>query len=281
MNASSISKLFTCLCFGLPLAASLPMTAAAQTSNAAHDGAVRNIVLVHGAWANGSSWSRVIPLLEARGFNVVAAHMPLTSLQDDDAAVEKAIDRITRANPGPVLLVGHSYGGVVIGDVPGNDPRVVGLVYVAAFAPDSGQSALSLLGTLSSPPPIQNYLVFDPAKIVDPANTFVWISDEGIARAFAQDLSPIEQRELAAVQGITALGGDLFATPTVTPAWKSKPSWFVISEHDDVITAGLEEREAQIIGATTIELPTCHVAMLQEPGRIADFISSAAESFSH
>ena len=280
MNASRITKLIACLCFGLPLAASLPTKVDAQASNAAHDDAVRNIVLVHGAWANGSSWSRVIPLLEARGFHVVAAHMPLTSLQDDDAAVERAIDRITLANPGPVLLVGHSYGGVVIGDVPGNDSRVVGLVYVAAFAPDTGQSALALLGTLSSPPPINNYLVFDPAKPVDPAKTLVWISDEGIARAFAQDLSPIEQRELSAVQGITGLG-DLLATPTVTPAWKSKPSWFVISGHDDVITAGLEEREAQIIGAKTIELPTCHVAMLQEPGRIADFIASAAESFNH
>ena len=280
MNGSRFPKLFACLCFSLPLAASLPTSAMAQTSNAAHDDAVRNIVLVHGAWANGSSWSGVIPLLEARGFHVVAAQMPLTSLQNDDTAVEEAIDRITQANPGPVLLVGHSYGGVVIGDVPGNDPRVVGLVYVAAFAPDSGQSALSLLGTLSAPPPINNYLVFDPAKPVDPAKTLVWISDEGIARAFAQDLSPIKQHELAAVQGITVLS-DLVATPTVTPAWKSKPSWFVISEHDNVITAGLEEREAQTIGAKTLELPTCHVTMLQEPGRIADFIWSAAQSFNH
>lgn len=110
--------------------------------------------------------------------------------------------------------------------------------------------------------------------------TSAWISDEGIARAFAQDLSPSEQRELAAVQGITAVG-DLFATPTVTPAWKSKPSWFVVSGHDDVITAGLEERESQAIGAITSELPTCHVAILQEPLRIAGFISSAAGSFNH
>jgi pimeloyl-ACP methyl ester carboxylesterase len=280
MNASRISKLFACLCFSLPLAATSPTTAMAQASNPARHDAVRNIVLVHGAWANGSSWSSVIPLLEARGFHVVAAQMPLTSLQDDNTAVEEAINRITQANPGPVLLVGHSYGGVVIGDVPGNDPRVVGLVYVAAFAPDAGQSALSLLGTLSAPPPINNYLVFDPAMPIDPAKTLVWISDEGIKRAFAQDLSPIKQHELAAVQGITVLA-DLLATPTVTPAWKSKPSWFVISEHDNVITAGLEEREAQTIGAKTLEFPTCHVAMLQEPGRIADFISSAAESFNH
>ena len=274
MNSLRIPRLLTFLCFALPLAASLSVPAVAQTSNAGHDQTVRNIVLVHGAWANGSSWSKVIPLLEARGFHVIAAHMPLTSLQDDDAAVERAIERITLANPGPVLLVGHSYGGVVIGDVPGNDSRVVGLVYVAAFVPDTGQSALSLLAGLSSPPPISNYLVFDPTK------TSAWISDEGIARAFAQDLSRLEQRELATVQGITAVG-DLLATPTVTPAWKSKPSWFVISGHDDVITAGLEKREAQTIGAKTIELPTCHVAMLQEPMRVADFISSAAESLSH
>jgi len=279
MNSLRIPKLLAFLCFGLPLAASLPVLAVAQASDAGANQKVRNIVLVHGAWANGSSWSQVIPLLEARGFHVVAAQMPLTSLQEDDAAVERTIERITQANPGPALLVGHSYGGVVIGDVPGNDPRVVGLVYVAAFAPDTGQSALSLLGTLSSPPPINNYLVLGPPMTFDPL-TPTWISDEGVARAFAQDLSPFEQRELAAVQGITAFG-DLQATPTVTPAWKSKPSWFVISAHDDVITAGLEQQEAQTIGAKAIELPTCHVAMLQEPGRVADFISNAAESLSH
>jgi pimeloyl-ACP methyl ester carboxylesterase len=274
MNSLRMPKFLAFLCFGLPLAASQPLLAVAQTSSDGASHIVRNIVLVHGAWANGSSWSQVIPLLEARGFHVVAAHIPLTSLKDDDDAVERSIEQITQTNPGPVLLVGHSYGGVVIGDVPGNDSRVAGLVYVAAFAPDTGQSAFSLLGTLSSPSPIQKYLVFDPEM------KFAWISDEGVARAFAQDLSPIQQRELAAVQGIFS-AADLVATPTVTPAWKSKPSWFVISGHDDVITAGLEQREAQAIGAKTIELPTCHVAMLQEPGRIVEFISSAAESLSH
>src|SRR6516225_8306005 len=232
MNSPRMSKLLTSLCFGLSLVASLPALAAAQASDAGANQKVRNIVLVHGAWANGSSWSEVIPLLEARGFHVVAANMPLTSLQNDDDAVERSIEQITQTNPGPVLLVGHSYGGVVIGDVPGNDPRVVGLVYVAAFAPDTGQSALSLLGTLSSPPPINSYLVFGPPMTFDP-QTPTWISDEGIARA---------------------------------------------SAHDDVITAGLEQQEAQTIGAKAIELPTCHVATLQEPGRVADFISNAAES---
>jgi pimeloyl-ACP methyl ester carboxylesterase len=271
MTISKILRGASAAIAGFSFATALAIGAAAQPSATQ---AVKNVVLVHGAWANGSSWSKVIPLLEARGFHVVAAQMPLTSLQEDDAAVERTIERITQANPGPVLLVGHSYGGVVIGDVPGNDPRVVGLVYVAAFAPDTGQSAFSLLGTLTSPPPITNYVVSDPTM------TSTWISDEGVARAFAQDLSPFEQRELAAVQGITAFG-DLQATPTVTPAWKLKPSWFVIAGHDDVITAGLEQQEAQAIGAKTIELPTCHVAMLQEPRRIADFISSAAEFFNH
>ena len=278
MTISKILRGASAAIAGFSFATALAIGAAAQPSSTQ---AVKNVVLVHGAWANGSSWSKVIPLLEARGFHVVAAQMPLTSLKDDDDAVERAIERITQANPGPVLLVGHSYGGVVIGDVPGNDPRVVGLVYVAAFAPDTGQSALSLLGTLSSPPPINKYLLVGPTMSLDPTLTPTWISDEGVARAFAQDLSPFQQRELAAVQGITSLLGDLFATPTVTPAWKSKPSWFVISGHDDVITPGLEQQEAQAIGAKTIELPTCHVAMLQEPGRVADVISSAAESLSH
>ena len=190
MNSLRIPKLLAFLCFGVPLAASLPVLAGAQTSDA--DMTIQSAILSSSTVPGPTDQAgrKVIPLLEARGFHVVAAHMPLTSLQDDDAAVERAIDRITQANPGPVLLVGHSYGGVVIGDVPGNDPRVAGLVYVAAFAPDTGQSALSLLGTLSAPPPINNYLVFDPTK------TSAWISDEGIARAFAQDLSPLEQHEL-------------------------------------------------------------------------------------
>jgi pimeloyl-ACP methyl ester carboxylesterase len=131
---------------------------AQQLSESSRDnfsGGVKNIILVHGAWADGSSWSGVIPVLAAKGYHVVAVQLPLTSLADDDAATERAIARITMAYPGPVLLVGHSYGGVVIGDTPGDDPNVVGLVYVAAFAPDSGESALSLLATLKVPSPIK------------------------------------------------------------------------------------------------------------------------------
>lgn len=232
---------------------------------------VKNIVLVHGAWADGSSWSSVIPLLEVQGFHVVAAQLPLTSLEDDDAATERAIARITAAHPGPVLLVGHSYGGVVIGDKPGNDPNVAGLVYVAAFAPDSGESALSLLGTLKAPPPIQHFLVFDKAQ------QFATISAQGVAAAFAQDLSKLEQVRLTATQGPTSLAA-LSATPTVMPAWRTKPTWFIVSAQDKVITADLEERLAERMSATTITLPTCHLAMLQEPLRVAEFIVQAATS---
>jgi pimeloyl-ACP methyl ester carboxylesterase len=242
-----------------------------QSSRDNFNHGIRNIVLVHGAWADGSSWSGVIPLLEAEGYHVAAVQLALTSLQDDDAVTERAIARITTAYPGPVLLVGHSYGGVVIGDTPGNNQNVAGLVYVAAFAPDSGESALSLLGTLKTPSPLTSFLDFDTA------NQFVTISPQGVAEAFAQDLSKPEQVLLTATQGPASVAV-LSATPTVTPAWRTKPSWFVVAAQDKAITAGLEESMAEKIGATTITLPTCHLAMLQEPRRVAEFIEQAATS---
>jgi pimeloyl-ACP methyl ester carboxylesterase len=247
---------------------------AQQLSESSRDnfsGGVKNIILVHGAWADGSSWSGVIPVLAAKGYHVVAVQLPLTSLADDDAATERAIARITMAYPGPVLLVGHSYGGVVIGDTPGDDPNVVGLVYVAAFAPDSGESALSLLATLKVPSPIKPFLLFDTA------NEFATISAQGVAEAFAQDLSKTEQVQLTATQGPTSVAA-LSATPTVIPAWRTKPTWFIVSAQDKAITADLERSMAERINATTITLPTCHLAMLQEPLRVAEFIEQAATS---
>ena len=226
---------------------------------------VKNIVLVHGAWADGSSWSGVIPLLEAEGYHVIAMQLSLTSLAEDDAVTERAIARITMAYPGPVLLVGHSYGGVIISDAPGNDPNVVGLVYVAAFAPDTGESALSLLGTLKTQSPLTPFLNFDPAF------QFVTISAQGVAEAFAQELPKPEQMLLTVTQGPASVAV-LSATPTVTPAWRTKPSWFIVASQDKAITAVLEEQMAQRMNATQITLPTCHLAMLQEPRRVAQFI---------
>jgi pimeloyl-ACP methyl ester carboxylesterase len=247
---------------------------AQQTPESSRDNpgrGVKNIVLVHGAWADGSSWSGVIPLLEADGYHVVAVQLPLTSLADDDAVTERAIARITMLYPGPVLLVGHSYGGVVIGDMPGNDPNVVGLVYVAAFAPDTGESALSLLATLTPSSPLKPFLDFDPAF------QFVTISAQGVAEAFAQDLPKPEQVLLAATQGPASVAV-LSATPTVTPAWRTKPSWFIVAAQDKAITAVLEEQMAARMNATTITVPTCHLAMLQEPRRVAQFIEQSATS---
>jgi pimeloyl-ACP methyl ester carboxylesterase len=128
------------------------------------------------------------------------------------------------------------------------------------------------LGTLSAAPPINQYLIFDTSK------QFATISPQGVAAAFAQDLSRLEQVTLTATQGATSVAA-LSATPTVTPAWRTKPSWFIVSAQDKVITAGLEERLAKRMNATTITLPTCHVAMLQEPLRVAEFIVQAAASF--
>jgi pimeloyl-ACP methyl ester carboxylesterase len=247
---------------------------AQQTPESSRDNpgrGVKNIVLVHGAWADRSSWSGVIPLLEADGYHVVAVQLPLTSLADDDAVTERAIARITMLYPGPVLLVGHSYGGVVIGDTPGNDPNVVGLVYVAAFAPDTGESALSLLATLTPSSPLKPFLDFDPAF------QFVIISAQGVAEAFAQDLPKPEQVLLTATQGPASVAV-LSATPTVTPAWRTKPSWFIVAAQDKAITAVLEEQMAARMNATTITVPTCHLAMLQEPRRVAQFIEQSATS---
>lgn len=263
------------LSVGLLLTAGFHRVGYAQQSpealrgNSSHS--VKNIVLVHGAWADGSSWSGVIPLLQADGYHVIAVQLPLTSLAEDDAATQRAITRITTAYPGPVLLVGHSYGGVVIGDAPGNDPNVAGLVYVAAFALDSHESALTLLSALPTPSPIAQFLVFDAT------GQFVTISPQGISQAFAQDLSKLAQVELAVTQG-PASASILSATPTVVPAWKTKPAWYIVSAADKTITAPLEEQMAEKIDARTITLPTCHLAMLQEPARVAEFIEQAAKS---
>ncbi|MDR3742149.1 MAG: alpha/beta hydrolase [Terracidiphilus sp.] len=243
----------------------------AESSRHDSNHGVKNIVLVHGAWADGSSWASVIPILEAQGYHVAAAQLPLTTLEDDDDAAERAIARITAEFPGPVLLVGHSYGGVVIGDKPGNDPNVAGLVYIAAFAPDTGESAYSLLGTLDVPPPISRYFQLDASQ------QFLTISSQGVASAFAQDLSGREQVTLTATQGPISLA-TLKTSTTVLPAWRVKPTWFIVAAHDKVITSALEQRLADRMNATTLTLPTCHVVMLQDPLRVAEFIVRAATS---
>lgn len=225
--------------------------------------AIRNVVLVHGAWANGSSWSKVIPLLVARGLQVTAVEIPLTSLADDVATVQRALDLETQ----PVLLVGHSYGGAVITQV-GNHPNVAGLLYVAAYAPDDGESALSLANAY--PTPVGKELRPDPSMM------FYKLSAKGIYEDFAQDLSPVEKLNLFVTQGPTA--GAALGSPISGPAWRSHPTWFIVAAQDRIISPRLEAMEAARMKATTITLNTNHVAMLSEPIRVAEFIARAADS---
>jgi len=240
------------------LVATVPTGATEQRSP---NRGVTNIVLVHGAWADGSSWSKVIPLLEAKGLHVVAVQLPLTSLADDVAAVNRAL----ALEDGPVLLVAHSYGGVVITQA-GNDPKVAGLVYVAAIAPQEGQSAFDLANAY--PTPALQELRVDQFG-------FLKLTPTGIREDFAQDLSDYEQTVLTATQGPTA-GGASLSAPVSAAAWRNKPSWFVIAAHDRVVSPTLQAVEAQQMNATTITLSSSHVAMLSQPYVVASFIRRAA-----
>src|SRR5262252_10644545 len=223
---------------------------------------VKNIVLVHGAFADGTSWGKVIPILEARGFHVVAVQNPLTSLSDDVGATR----RIIALQDGPVVLVGHSWGGAVISEV-GDDPKVAGLVYVAAYVPDVGKSANDTSNPFGATPG-------QKAIQVDTQH-FARLSEDGVLHSFAEGLPMAERRLVLAVQG--QIYGPMFDTKLTHAAWKTKPSWHVISMKDHTLSPAMEEAGAKKAGGVAIPIPTCHVAMLQEPQRVADVITEAAK----
>ena len=223
---------------------------------------VKNIVLVHGAFADGSSWAKTIPILESRGFHVTAVQNPLTSLADDANATR----RIIALQDGPVILVGHSWGGAVITEA-GDDPKVAGLVYVAAYAPDVGKSANDTSAPFA-PTPGQKSIQVD-------AQHFAWMSEEGILNHFAEGLPMSERRLVFAVQG--QIYGPMLDEKLTHAAWKSKPSWHVIASKDHTLTPAMERAGAEKARGKSIALPTCHVAMLQEPEKVADLISEAAK----
>jgi pimeloyl-ACP methyl ester carboxylesterase len=226
---------------------------------------IKNIVLVHGAWADGSSWSKVLPLLQANGLHAVAVQNPLSSIADDVAST----NRLINMQDGPVLLVGHSYGGAVITEA-GNNPKVVGMVYVAAFAPEEGETLGGMASKFPTPPAYSEFRQIEDG--------YLMLTPKGIAEGFAQDLSPGDQSLLLAAQGATQSA--ILATPIKKAAWHSKPSWFVIASNDRTISPEQEISTAKRMGAKTLTVATSHVAMLAKPKEVADFVIEAAASLS-
>jgi len=249
---------------GLPYLAVL-LTAIPMLTHAQSLYAVKTIILVHGAFADASSWSKVIPILEAKGYHVVAVQNPLTSLADDVAATK----RIVALQDGPVILVGHSWGGAVITQA-GDDPKVRGLVYVAAYAPDVGQSANDASGPFG--------LTEGQKQIRVDASKFAYMTSQGILEDFAQGLPTPERKLVLAVEGESY--GPMFAEKLTVAAWKTKPSWVVISAKDRMLQPAMEKDEVTRLHATATTLPTCHLAMLEEPKKVAAVITEAAEKAS-
>jgi pimeloyl-ACP methyl ester carboxylesterase len=218
-------------------------------------------VLIHGAFADGSAWSRVIPHLQAKGLGAIAVQNPLTSLADDVAATNRAIAQAG----GPVVLVGHSWGGAVITEA-GLDDRVIALVYVAALAPAAGQSCNDVMKGYPTAPGLQ--------KAKGDAFGFVWLPPQAVAEDFAQDLPASETAVMAATQGPVA--AQCFATPLTKNAWASKPSWFIVATKDRTLDPGLLRDSAKRLNAKAVELATGHVPQLSKPAEVAAVIIEAA-----
>ena len=223
-----------------------------------------NIILVHGAWADGSCWSDVIERLQAEGFAVRAPQFPLTSLADDVARLREVLD----FHDGPTIIVGHSYGGQIMTALGEDTPNVVGLVYIAAFGLDEGES----LGALLSQGPVTPAL----AHQFTDSRGYVWLSEDDFVNHFAGDVDPTRARVMYAVQ--QALASSAFADVMGIPAWKSVPSWYLVAENDEAIPPDAERQFAARMGATTVEIPSSHVAMVSHPAEVADLVEKAASS---
>ena len=219
---------------------------------------------MHGAFADGSSWNKVIPLLEAEGFTVTAVQNPLKSLSEDVATTKRVLD----AQKGDVVLVGHSYGGAVITEAAAGNSKVKALVYVAAFAPDAGET-LGALGDRFPAAPLGTAVVPDSAG-------FLYIDRAKVADVFANDLPKEEAALLAATQ--KPLAAAIFGEPLKAAAWKSIPSWYVVSTQDKAINPDLERFMAKRMGAKIKEVKASHVSFISNPSEIAKVIESAAAS---
>ena len=220
----------------------------------------RNVVLVHGAWADGSSWSEVIPRLQAAGLHVTAVQNPLTSIEDSVAETR----RVLALQDGPTVLAAHSWGGTVISET-GTDPKVSALVYVAARAPDANEDFVALSGKFPTMPVragVQNH------------DGFTTISEEAFLKYFANGVRHDEAEVLYAVQEPAAAA--LFGGRTTVAAWQSKPSWYAVSKQDETISPDLERFLAKRMNAHTVEVNAGHLSLVSHPREIADLILEAA-----
>ena len=223
-----------------------------------------NIVLVHGAWADGSSWSAVIERLQADGYRVTAPQFPLTALADDLARLRQVLD----LQDGPTIVAGHSYGGQVMTALGTDAPNVAGLVYIAAFGLDQGES----IGGLLAQGPITPAL----AHLDIDKQGFAWIPEDDFVNHFAADVDPVKARVMFAVQ--QALSASTLEDVMGVPAWKSLPTWFLVADGDQAIPPDAERQFAARMGATTVEVATNHVAMISHPDEVVQLIEAAAQA---
>jgi pimeloyl-ACP methyl ester carboxylesterase len=220
-----------------------------------------SIVFAHGLWADGSCYSKVIPALQAEGYEVISAQNSLDSLKGDVEAVKRALDRVSS----PAILVGHSYAGTVI-TAAGTDDRVAGLVYICALAPDDDETSQSLQEKFPKTEALSHVAVADGR---------IWLLPDGIEH-FAGDLSEPEQKLVWATQGVPVT--DLFTQKVKGAAWKTKPSWYIVGKNDRTVHPELERFCAKRMGATTTEVDSSHVPMLSKPTVVIDVIKSAASA---
>lgn len=221
-----------------------------------------NIVLVHGAWADGSCWSAVIESLQADGYNVTAPQFPETSLADDVGRLRQVLKR----HGGPTVVAGHSYGGQIMTALGEDAPGVVALVYIAAFGLDQGESLGALLGG-GPPTPALAHLIVDEQG-------FGWLPEDDFVAHFASDVDPVKAKVMCAVQ--QALSMSTFEDVMGAPAWKSRPSWYLVATNDEALPADAERMFAQRMGAETVEVPASHLVMVSHPDEVVRLIEAAA-----
>jgi pimeloyl-ACP methyl ester carboxylesterase len=258
----------TLAALGVARATGLSRATTAQAGGRAHgEGSKPRIVLVHGAWADGTGWQGIIPLLEAAGYPVIATQNPLTSIADDVATTKRVID--AESQLGPVVVVGHSYGGVTISGAAVGNPNVRALVYLAAFAPDANEVAAAFL---------EQYPSLLGTALVPDAAGYLYVDRTKFREVFAGDVGRSAARVMAATQ--KPINSHIFGEMLETAAWREIPTWYLVSKQDNTINPDLQRFYAQRMGATTNEIDASHVAFISRPREVVRFITRAARTVS-